>query len=75
EIDESSHSKLDWMMHWMQELCLIFQEFARQDNIKVPNYTSDMFGPTHQENEYESEEESEDEEREEDEEMHFEEDD
>ncbi|MBA0722640.1 hypothetical protein Golax_003298 [Gossypium laxum] len=31
---------------WMQESGPIFQEFARQNNIRVPNYTPDMFGPT-----------------------------
>ncbi|MBA0730914.1 hypothetical protein Golax_025984, partial [Gossypium laxum] len=46
EFGESSHPKLDWMIQWMQESGLIFQEFAKQNNIEVPNYTLDMFGPT-----------------------------
>ncbi|MBA0608989.1 hypothetical protein Godav_021130 [Gossypium davidsonii] len=31
---------------WMQESGPIFQEFARQNSIWVPNHTPDMFGPT-----------------------------
>lgn len=54
-------------------------EFAQQNNIRVPNYTLDMFGLTHpkqEEEEHESKEDEgrEDEEWEEDEEMDFEED-
>ncbi|MFQ6625977.1 hypothetical protein Gotur_005595 [Gossypium turneri] len=45
DVSESSHPKLDWMIQWMQESGPIFQEFARQNNIQVPNYTLDMFGP------------------------------
>ncbi|MBA0708955.1 hypothetical protein Golax_024030 [Gossypium laxum] len=33
------------MIQWMQESGPIFQEFARQNNIWVANYTLDMFGP------------------------------
>ncbi|MBA0837804.1 hypothetical protein Goarm_009925 [Gossypium armourianum] len=83
EVRKSSHPKLDWMIHWMQELGLIFQEFARQNNIRVPNYTLNMFGSTQPEQEeqaHEREEEGKDEEEEEeeeegDDEMDFEEDD
>ncbi|MBA0846743.1 hypothetical protein Goshw_006693 [Gossypium schwendimanii] len=35
------------MMKWMQETNLVFQEFWRQNNMRVPNYPLDMFGPTH----------------------------
>ncbi|KAH1055710.1 hypothetical protein J1N35_033775, partial [Gossypium stocksii] len=34
EICESNHPKLDWMIHWMQEMGLIFKEFSRQNNIR-----------------------------------------
>lgn len=30
-------TKLDWMIHWMQELGPIIQEFVRQNNIREPN--------------------------------------
>ncbi|KAK5812537.1 hypothetical protein PVK06_027972 [Gossypium arboreum] len=63
----------------------IFQEFARQNNIRVPNYMPDMSEskhPEHEEEEHESEKEKEEEEEEketeegeEDDEMDFEEDD
>ncbi|MBA0614665.1 hypothetical protein Godav_014931 [Gossypium davidsonii] len=38
---------------WMQESKPIFQEFARKNNIQVPNHTPDMFRPTHLEQEEE----------------------
>lgn len=47
EISESSDRKLDWMIKWMQETGLIFQEFAAQNNMRVPNYSSNMFGLMH----------------------------
>ncbi|MBA0770639.1 hypothetical protein Gotri_019247 [Gossypium trilobum] len=56
------HLNLDWMIQWMQESGLIFEEFARYNNIWVSNYTPDMFGPTNMEQEeeaHESEEEGE----------------
>ncbi|MBA0753536.1 hypothetical protein Gogos_020086 [Gossypium gossypioides] len=64
DVGESSHPKLDWMILWMQESGPIFQEFARQNNIRVPNYTPDMFRPTNteqQEEVHENEERGEDE--------------
>ncbi|MFQ6634937.1 hypothetical protein Gotur_010256 [Gossypium turneri] len=62
DVGENSHLKLDWMIQWMQESGLIFEEFARYNNIWVPNYTPNMFGPTNMEQEeeaHESEEEGE----------------
>ncbi|MBA0716224.1 hypothetical protein Golax_015073, partial [Gossypium laxum] len=62
DVGENSHLKLDWMIQWMKESGLIFEEFARYNNIWVPNYTPDMFGPTNMEQEeeaHESEEEGE----------------
>ncbi|MBA0763468.1 hypothetical protein Gotri_012903 [Gossypium trilobum] len=44
EVGESSHPKLDWMIQWMKDSGPIFQEFAKQNNINVPNYTPEMFG-------------------------------
>ncbi|MBA0670514.1 hypothetical protein Goklo_025194 [Gossypium klotzschianum] len=61
---------------WMQESEPIFQAFARQNNILVPGYTLDMFGPTNLEQEeemHEREEEGEDEKDDRSEEMDFEE--
>ncbi|MBA0711394.1 hypothetical protein Golax_010583 [Gossypium laxum] len=68
------------MIQWMQELGPIFQEFARQNNIQVSNYTPDMFGPIKMEqeeevHESEKEEDRKDEEEDGSEEMDFEEDD
>lgn len=37
----------------MQETSTILQEFARQNNIRVPNYPSDMFSLTHSQHEVE----------------------
>ncbi|MBA0798737.1 hypothetical protein Gohar_009297 [Gossypium harknessii] len=52
----NSHPNLDWMIHWMQESSAILQEFAQKNIIRVPNYTSDMFGSTHLEQEEEEHE-------------------
>ncbi|MBA0648396.1 hypothetical protein Goklo_016125 [Gossypium klotzschianum] len=54
----------------------VLQEFARRNNMRIPNYPQDMFGPTHlehEEDEQKSEEqkESEDEEGEGNENMDF----
>ncbi|MBA0824888.1 hypothetical protein Goarm_021525 [Gossypium armourianum] len=72
DVSESSHPKLDWMIQWMQESRPILQEIARQNNIRVPSYTPDMFKPTNVEQEeevHESETEGEDEENDGSEEM------
>ncbi|MFQ6622662.1 hypothetical protein Gotur_001909 [Gossypium turneri] len=61
-----------------KEVQITPREFARQNNIKVPNYTKDMFGLTHpeqEEDEHESEREDGDDEGEKDYKMDFEEDD
>ncbi|MBA0711104.1 hypothetical protein Golax_010330 [Gossypium laxum] len=42
------------MIQWMQESGPIFQEFAKQNSISVPNYTPDIFGPTNLEKEEEA---------------------
>ncbi|KAH1114174.1 hypothetical protein J1N35_007552 [Gossypium stocksii] len=50
------------MIRWMQESKSIFQEFVKQNNIWVPNYTPNMFGPMpfgQEEIEHESKEEGE----------------
>ncbi|MBA0854651.1 hypothetical protein Goshw_003162 [Gossypium schwendimanii] len=48
---ESSSAKIDEMIRWMQETGPVIQEFARQNNMRIPNYPQDMFGPTHLEHE------------------------
>ncbi|MBA0680014.1 hypothetical protein Goari_011746 [Gossypium aridum] len=58
-----------------EESRTIFQEFARQNNIRVPNYTPDMFGLTNMEQIEEGQDSKEDDEDDENEEMDFEEDD
>ncbi|MFQ6658135.1 hypothetical protein Gotur_027528, partial [Gossypium turneri] len=49
------------MIQWMQESGPIFQEFARQNNIRVLNYTLHIFGPTNMEQEEEGQDSEEDE--------------
>lgn len=51
EISTSNTQKLDWMIHWIQELGPIFQEYARKNNMRVPNYSPDMFGLMHHQQE------------------------
>ncbi|MBA0664242.1 hypothetical protein Goklo_004281, partial [Gossypium klotzschianum] len=63
------------MMQWIQESGPIFQEFARQSNIQVPNYTPNMSRPANTGQGEEVHNIEEDDEDDESKEMDFEEDD
>ncbi|MBA0618590.1 hypothetical protein Godav_027910 [Gossypium davidsonii] len=45
ERSESTSEKIDRMIRWMQERGPILQDFVRRNNMRIPNYPPDMFGP------------------------------
>ncbi|MBA0728109.1 hypothetical protein Golax_001041 [Gossypium laxum] len=50
---KNSIPKIEWMIRLMQETSPALQEFVQQNNMKVPNYLPNMFGPIHSHHEAE----------------------
>ncbi|MBA0679712.1 hypothetical protein Goari_011467 [Gossypium aridum] len=44
---KSNIPHIKWMIRWMQETGLVLQEFVRLNNMRVQNYSPELFGPIH----------------------------